>query len=213
MAAENLGARMVEEVTVDITSLDSAGAEPLSTFTGVSSIDVPDNYFVVGAADPAYAFSVDRTNDQLRVVEAGPVMNQKSVDPDSQEYADGTETQIAEFDAGPAGTLDPLNLNPADPTDANLEIVLRAEFHDGTTTDLVSEASGTEQTRENLLDGFGTGDDGKTVRKLLVIVNNTGGTDPTEDIGATTLEYYGYNADAPNNASVGEVTLRLEGRR
>lgn len=192
---------------VDITSLDSAGTEPFDPSSKFNLEGAEAS--VLGQENGRHRFAYDPDNTQIDVFDIGPRLAQKSVDPDSQEYTGG-ETQIGEFDPAPDGALDPLNFNPADPTDADLSIILRAEYHDGTTTDLVDVGDGTEQTRENLLDGIATGDDGKSIRKLLVIVNN-GGTAVTEDIGASTLEYMAYNADAANNADVGTVTLRFAG--
>lgn len=192
---------------VDITSLDSAGLEPFdpSTEVGLRAAEG----FVVDQEEPRRFFRYDPDNTQIDVLDRGPVVNQESVDPDSQEYGGG-ETVIATYDPAPGGALDPLNFNPADPTDADLSVILRAEFHDGTTTDLADVADGTEQTRENLLDGLATGDDGKVIRKLLVVVNNSD-TAVTEDIGASTVEFYAYHADAANNDDVGTVTLKFVG--
>lgn len=213
MSRENLGARFVDEVTVDVTSLDSAGTEPYSTFTGQSGIDDPDSVQVIDQEDPRRHVFPDNGNEQLRVVDAGPVQNQKSDDPDSQTYTANEETILSTYDAGGAGSIQPINFNPADPTDAGLTVILRAEYHDGTTTDLASVADGTEQSFENLVDAVATGDDGKAIRKLIVIIDNTTGSDITEDVGATTTEFIAYNQDTPNNTDIGEVTVRLEGRR
>ena len=68
MPPENLGARMVEEVTADVTSLTNADNEPLSTWTDQSGIDVVDNATVVGHDDKAYLATVDDQNDQVTVV-------------------------------------------------------------------------------------------------------------------------------------------------
>jgi hypothetical protein len=197
---------------VDISSLDSAGTEPFDpdSLFGIRNADVS----VLDQEERRRRFQYDQDNTQLRVTDRGPVINQRSVDPGNQTYSSGTETTIATYDAGPGGALEPTNFNPADPSDAGLSIILRAEFHDGTTTDLVSIADGTEQTRENLIDGFGTGDDGLSPRKLLVIVDETTGSDDaTEDIGASTTEFTSYNANAANNDDVGTVTVRVEGNR
>lgn len=194
---------------VDITSLDSAGLEPFdpSTEVGLRAAEG----FVVDQEEPRRFFRYDPDNTQIDVLDRGPVVNQESVDPGSQTYSSGTETVLATYDPAPGGALDPLNFNPADPTDADLNVVLRAEFHDGTTTDLATVADGTEQSRENLLDGLATGDDGKVIRKLIVLVDETGGADATEDIGATTTEFYAYHADAANNDDVGTVTFKFVG--
>lgn len=193
---------------VDITSLDSAGLEPYdpSARFGLEGAEA----VVVDQEEPRRFYRYDPDNTQIDVLDRGPVVKQESTDPASQEYGNASETVIATFDPAPGGALDPLNFNPADPSDADLSIILRAEFHDGTTTDLVDISDGTEQSRENLLDGIATGDDGKVIRKLLVVVDNTG-TAVTEDIGATTTEYYAYFADAANNDDVGTVTLRFAG--
>lgn len=192
----------------DITSLDSAGAEPYDPSSKFNLAGAEAT--VVDQEEARRGFEYDPDNTEIRVTDQGPVVNQKSDDPASQTYSGSSETVLNTYDAGPTGTLDPVNFNPADPSDADLSIVLRAEFHDGTTTDIVSIADGTEQTRENLIDGFATGDDGKSVRKLIVLVDNTG-TDVTEDIGATTTEFLGYNQNAANNDDVGTVTLRFAG--
>lgn len=112
----------------------------------------------------------------------------KSADPASQQYDASTDTTIATYDAGVDGVLFPLQFNPADPSDADLTVKLTAEYHDATTTDIVSAADGSAQTFENIVDGYANGDDGKAIRKLIVNVNN-GGTNVTEDIGATTTRF------------------------
>lgn len=194
---------------VDITSLDSTGLEPFDPATQFGLRNAEG--WVVDKEEPRRRFSYDPDNTQIDVLDRGPVVNQKSVDPGSQTYSSNTETVLATYDPAPGGALDPLNFNPADPTDADLNVVLRAEFHDGTTTDLATVADGTEQTRENLLDGLATGDDGKVIRKLIVLVDETGGADATENIGATTTEFYAYDADAANNDDVGTVTMKFVG--
>ena len=68
MADENLGARQVEEVTADVTSLTNADNEPLSTWTDESGIDVIDNAQVVSHDDKTYLAKVDLANDQVLVV-------------------------------------------------------------------------------------------------------------------------------------------------
>jgi hypothetical protein len=68
MAEESLGARKVEEVTADVTSLTNADNEPLSTWTDQSGIDVVDNATVVSHDDKAYLAKVDLANDQVLVV-------------------------------------------------------------------------------------------------------------------------------------------------
>lgn len=68
MADENLGARQVEEVTQDVTSLTNADNEPLSTWTDESGIDVIDNAQVVSHDDKTYLAKVDLANDQVLVV-------------------------------------------------------------------------------------------------------------------------------------------------
>lgn len=193
---------------VDITSLDAAGAEPYdpSTRHNLEGAEAT----VVDAEEPRRHFAYNPDGTEILVRDRGPVQNQKSVDPASQTYTGSTDTTIATYDAGAAGAITPINFNPADPTDAGLSIVLRAEYHDGTTTDLVDIGDGTEQTRENLIDGVATGDDGKAIRKLLVVVSNNAG-DVTEDIGATTTEFEATMQDAANNADVGTVTLRFVG--
>jgi hypothetical protein len=69
MPSENLGARVVEEVTVDVTDLTNADNEPLSTWTDQSDIDVVDSATVVGHDDKQYLAKVDDQNDQLLVVD------------------------------------------------------------------------------------------------------------------------------------------------
>lgn len=68
MPSENLGARMVEDVTADVTSLTNADNEPLSTWTDQSDIDKVDNATVVGHDDKTYLAKVDDQNDQVLVV-------------------------------------------------------------------------------------------------------------------------------------------------
>lgn len=68
MPSENLGARQVEEVTKDITSLTNADNEPLSTWTDDSDIDVVDTATVVGHDDKSHLAKVDDQNDQVLVV-------------------------------------------------------------------------------------------------------------------------------------------------
>ena len=68
MTSENLGARVVDEVTVDVTSLTNADNEPLSTWTDKSDIDVVDSATVVGHDDKAHLAKVDDQNDQVLVV-------------------------------------------------------------------------------------------------------------------------------------------------
>jgi len=68
MADENLGARQVEEVTADVTSLTNADNEPLSTWTDEAGIDVIDNAQVVSHDDKTYLAKVDLANDQVLVV-------------------------------------------------------------------------------------------------------------------------------------------------
>lgn len=193
---------------VDITSLDAAGAEP---FDPASQFNLRNaEAAVVDQEEPRRHFQYDPDNTEIRVSDRGPVVNQKSTDPASQTYSGSSDTTLATFDAGVGGGVYPLNFNPADPTDADLSVILRAEYHDATTTDLITEAGGTEQSFENIVDGFATADDGKAPRKLLVVVNN-GGTDVTEDIGATTTEFIAFNADAANNDDCGTVTLKFVG--
>lgn len=69
MPPENLGARMVEEVTADITSLTNAGNEPLSTWSDQSGLDVIDNFQVVGQEEDAQLCIPDHVNDQVHVVD------------------------------------------------------------------------------------------------------------------------------------------------
>jgi hypothetical protein len=64
---ENAGARVVDEVTVDVTSLTNADNEPLSTWTDDSDIDVVDNATVVGHDNKSYLAKVDDQNDQVLV--------------------------------------------------------------------------------------------------------------------------------------------------
>lgn len=66
--SDNLGARKVDEVTVDVTSLTNADNEPLSTWTDESDIDVVDNATVVGHDNKSYLAKVDDQNDQVLVV-------------------------------------------------------------------------------------------------------------------------------------------------
>lgn len=68
MAPDNLGARMVDEVTVDVTSLTNADNEPLSTWVDESELDVIDNAQVVGHDDKTFLAKVDQANDQVLVV-------------------------------------------------------------------------------------------------------------------------------------------------
>ena len=68
MPAENAGVRYVEEVTADVTSLTNADNEPLSTWTGESSIDVVENAQVVSHDNKAYLAKVDLANEQVLVV-------------------------------------------------------------------------------------------------------------------------------------------------
>lgn len=68
MAPENLGARMVEEVTKDITSITNADNEPLSTWTDDSGIDQVDNAQVVAHDDKSFLAKVDQANDRVLVV-------------------------------------------------------------------------------------------------------------------------------------------------
>jgi hypothetical protein len=68
MGSENLGARVVEEVTADVTDLTNADNEPLSTWTGQSDIDVVDNATVVGHDNKTYLATVDDQNEQVLVV-------------------------------------------------------------------------------------------------------------------------------------------------
>jgi len=67
MADENLGARHVEEVSKNVTSLTNADNEPLSTWTDESGIDVIENAQVVSHDDKSYLAKVDLTNDQVLV--------------------------------------------------------------------------------------------------------------------------------------------------
>lgn len=69
MPPENLGARMVEEVTVDITSLTNAGNEPLSTWADESGLDVIDSAQVIGQEETAQLCLPDVPNDQVLVVD------------------------------------------------------------------------------------------------------------------------------------------------
>lgn len=78
MAPENLGARMVEEVTKDVTSLTNAGNEPLSTWTDDSGIGQVDNAQVVSHDDSAYLAKVDHANDQVLVVSVSDGSNPTS---------------------------------------------------------------------------------------------------------------------------------------
>jgi len=64
---ENAGARVVDEVTVDVTSLTNADNEPLSTWKSESDIDVVDNATVVGHDNKSYLAKVDDQNDQVLV--------------------------------------------------------------------------------------------------------------------------------------------------
>lgn len=68
MPPENLGARQVEEITKDITSLSNADNEPLSTWTDESTLDVVDNATVVGHDNKSFLAKVDDQNDQVLVV-------------------------------------------------------------------------------------------------------------------------------------------------
>lgn len=191
---------------VDITSLDSAGTEPFDPSSQFNLVNA--EAAVVDQEEQRRNFAYDPDNTRIEVRDVGPRVGQKSVDPDSQTYND--DTTIATYDAGAGGALDPINFNPADPTGADLSVILRAEYHDGTTTDLATVSDGTEQSRENLIDGVDTGDDGKIIRKLLVVVNDSG-SGTTENIGSTTTEFIAHNADAANNDDVGTVTLRFDG--
>lgn len=69
MTSENLGARVVEEVTADVTGLTNADNEPLSTWTDQADIDVVDNATVVGHDNKTYLAKVDDQNDQVLVVD------------------------------------------------------------------------------------------------------------------------------------------------
>lgn len=60
---------MVEEVTVDITSLTNTGNEPLSTWTSESGIDQVDSATVVGQEETAQLVLPDVPNDQVLVVD------------------------------------------------------------------------------------------------------------------------------------------------
>lgn len=192
----------------DISSLDSAGAEPVDPRSKFN-LDGAEAH-VVDQEEPRRHFQYDPDNTEVRVKDRGPVQRQRSEDPASQEYGGSSETVLVTYDEGDAAGITPINFNPADPSDADLSIILRAEFHDGTTTDLATIADGTEQTRENLIDGLDTGDDGKVIRKLILVVDNSG-TAVTEDIGASTVEYEAVMADAANNDDVGAVTMRFAG--
>jgi len=68
MPPVNQGARQVEEVTVDVTSLTNADNEPLSTWTDQSGIDRVDAARVVGHDDKSFLAKVDDQNDQVLVV-------------------------------------------------------------------------------------------------------------------------------------------------
>lgn len=68
MASENLGARKVDEVTVEVTDLENADNEPLSTWTDESDINVVDSATVVGHDDKDHLAKVDDQNDQVLVV-------------------------------------------------------------------------------------------------------------------------------------------------
>lgn len=68
MPPENQGIRVVEEVTVDVTSLTNADNEPLSTWTDQSGIDRVDAAQVVSHDNKAYLAKVDKANDQVLVV-------------------------------------------------------------------------------------------------------------------------------------------------
>lgn len=206
----NQGDHKYAIVELDITSLESAGTE---TYDPTSNLNLSgvEGAQVLDQENKEYHFGFDIDNNNVRVKDRGPEFNHKSADPGSQTYSASTETVIATYDAGDGGAIEPLNFNPADPSDADLTIILRATFQDGTTQDLVNEGAGTAQTYENLVDGYASGNDGKQPKKLEVIVKETGGADATEDIGATTTEFYAYNADAENNEDVGTVTLKFEG--
>jgi len=68
MPPVNQGARQVEEVTADITSLTNADNEPLSTWTDQSGIDRVDAARVVSHDDKAFLAKVDKANSRVLVV-------------------------------------------------------------------------------------------------------------------------------------------------
>jgi hypothetical protein len=68
MTSENMGARVVDEVTVNVTALTNADNEPLSTWTDESDIDVVENATVVGHDDKTHLATVDDQNEQVTVV-------------------------------------------------------------------------------------------------------------------------------------------------
>lgn len=68
MPPVNQGARQVEEVTVDVTSLTNTDNEPLSTWTDESGIDRVDAARVVGHDNKSFLAKVDDQNDQVLVV-------------------------------------------------------------------------------------------------------------------------------------------------
>lgn len=69
MSDENLGAYQVDYVTADIQNLDSAGAEPYSTWVDQSGIDNPDAVTVIGQEEDAQVLIPDHMNDQFHVVD------------------------------------------------------------------------------------------------------------------------------------------------
>lgn len=125
----------------------------------------------------------------------------ETVDPGSQTYSANTRTTLETYDAGTGGILVPVRFEPADPSDADLNMVLEAEYHDGTTTDIATEAAGTVSSMEDLFSNIPAADSGKDIKILRVIVEETGGADTTEDIGATTTRFF--------SASRGEGTVTV----
>lgn len=69
MSRENLGARFVDEVTADVTSLTNTGSEPYSTWVDQSDIDDADSVMVIGQEEDAQQLLPDHLNDQFHVVD------------------------------------------------------------------------------------------------------------------------------------------------
>lgn len=65
MASENLGALVVDYVTVDITSLTNAGGEPISSWLDKTDISVIEGASVVGQSDGGYHFAYDHTTEEV----------------------------------------------------------------------------------------------------------------------------------------------------
>ena len=65
---ENAGVKIVDEVTVDVTSLTNTGAEPYSTWTDESGVDVLDSIVVIGQEEDDQILIPDHQNDQFHVV-------------------------------------------------------------------------------------------------------------------------------------------------